>query len=135
MRRTHRITHPFTRRAAYGTLAAATLLVAAATTGTGSADAASHGAASHAAALKRAAASCPSGDVCFWPQPNFGGQVEVWHNPWARTCDWVKARPARSLFNHDNDTWSFYRDANCRSHAITLGPGQSNGHVNVQTWQ
>lgn len=116
-----------THLALAATLFAATAVVAGSGAGAGADD--------RATALERAAASCPVGDVCFWPQPNFGGQVQVWHNPWARTCDWVLARPARSLYNNDNDTWSFYSDANCKTSVVTLSKGQSAADVTVQTWQ
>jgi hypothetical protein len=86
--------------------------------------------------LARAAASCPVASVCFWPEPNFGGQVQVWDDPEVHSCDWAPARPAKSIYNNDdNDTWSFYRDANCRDHARTLKVGESDGNVDVTSWQ
>ncbi|MFI9588071.1 peptidase inhibitor family I36 protein [Streptomyces sp. NPDC052236] len=92
-------------------------------------------AAPNEAATSRAAASCPDGHVCFWSLPDFRGKMTIYDNPVWHDCAATDLQPARSIYNNDDQTWSFYGDLNCTAHAVTLASGETAEHTRVFSWQ
>ncbi|MDT3395944.1 peptidase inhibitor family I36 protein [Streptomyces sp. B1866] len=68
---------------------------------------------------------CPQGDVCGWPRPNFGGPVEILHNP-EPGCDSLNAR---SVSNQSRHRITLYSDYSCRGQHFDL----THGHYSAST--
>jgi Peptidase inhibitor family I36 len=78
---------------------------------------------------------CPQGYVCFWTGPSFSGEMKVYQNPVSHTCDPAPAQPSRTIYNNDDEPWSFYADVQCGAHVVTLSPGEAATDVKVYSWQ
>ncbi|GGU72740.1 hypothetical protein GCM10010211_43230 [Streptomyces albospinus] len=114
--------------AALGSLAAAAALALATT-------APAHartGAVSDAPA--RAAADCPQGYVCFWSEPDFGGEMRAAQNP-QHDCEATPVQPARSVYNHGSDSRTFSSKPRCSVRVGSLEPGGSARSIEVSSWQ
>ncbi|WP_043263077.1 peptidase inhibitor family I36 protein [Streptomyces sp. CT34] len=120
--RIHHVTAALGSLAAAAALALATTIPAHARTG----------AASDAQA--RAAAVCPQGFACFWPEPDFGGEMRTAQNP-DHDCRATPVQPARSVYNHSSDALTFFSRSRC---SVRVGALESGGYaqsVNVSSWQ
>jgi Peptidase inhibitor family I36 len=74
--------------------------------------------------------NCPVGHVCFWPETNYRGQVQIYRNPKWHTCGLIPGNiTARSVTNRDNDTWTFFTNNNCTGAASALPPGGSSRNI------
>ncbi|TDD95824.1 peptidase inhibitor family I36 protein [Actinomadura rubrisoli] len=78
---------------------------------------------------------CPQGYVCFWTEPNFQGKMTVYQNPVSHSCGKTEAQPARTIFNNDDEAWSFYRDLDCTTLAVTLPPGRFAPDTEAYSWK
>ncbi|MGK4585959.1 peptidase inhibitor family I36 protein [Kitasatospora sp. HPMI-4] len=71
-------------------------------------------------------ADCYPGWVCFWPQANYGGQMEAYQGPYIHSCDRVPSGTVRSVVNRDDQTWSLSRDFICNRIGAKVAPGEEN---------
>ncbi|WP_329614572.1 peptidase inhibitor family I36 protein [Streptomyces brevispora] len=71
-------------------------------------------------------ADCYDGWVCFWPQANYGGQMEAYQAPYIHSCDNVPSGTARSVVNRDDQTWSLSQDFICNRIGVKVAPGEEN---------
>jgi hypothetical protein len=81
-----------------------------------------------------AASRCPADHVCFYSGANYTGKMEVHKNPRKHECGVASLRPARSVYNRDDQTWGFYADLKCTDHARTLAPGTGITYTEAFSW-
>lgn len=91
-------------------------------------------AAASAHAPAKPSSHCPEGYVCFWTGPHYSGTIHV-YDPVSYYCDTVPAAPARTVFNNDDKTWSFYADQDCGAHVRTLAPGGVLHDTEIFSWK
>lgn len=82
----------------------------------------------------RAAAACPQGFVCFWPEPSFAGEMRAVRDP-QHECAATPVQPARSVYNHGSASRSFYSAPHCSVHVGTLEPGGTARSISVSSWE
>jgi hypothetical protein len=77
---------------------------------------------------------CPQGYVCFWTGEDFSGEMRVYNNPAYHDCAETDGG-ARTVFNNDDQTWSFYADQSCGAHVTTLESGEYYSGRRVHSWK
>ncbi|QHC22759.1 peptidase inhibitor family I36 protein [Streptomyces sp. GS7] len=82
----------------------------------------------------RAATACPQGSVCFWPEPDFGGEMRAAQSA-QHDCQATPVQPARSVYNHGSDSLTFFSRSNCSVRVGALEPGGSARSVDISSWQ
>ncbi|WP_169922609.1 peptidase inhibitor family I36 protein [Streptomyces lushanensis] len=73
---------------------------------------------------------CYAGWVCFWPQANYGGQMEAYQNPSYHTCDRVPTGngEVRSIVNRDDQAWTLSTNFICNG-GKKIQPGEENSDL------
>ncbi|MFF7307268.1 peptidase inhibitor family I36 protein [Streptomyces sp. NPDC008137] len=97
-----------------------------------SAQAAPDDAAQSAAA--RAKAACPVDNVCFFPEPNFGGTPSNVNPANLPVCGKTPII-AKSVVNHTAEVYSFHDRTGCGGAKVTLNPGQENPNFTAVSWR
>ncbi|MGW1376175.1 peptidase inhibitor family I36 protein [Streptomyces sp. NPDC002446] len=82
----------------------------------------------------RAAAVCPQGSLCFWPEPHFGGEMRAVQDT-QHACRATPVEPARSVYHHGYEPRTFYAGSNCSVPVGTLQPGGSARSISISSWQ
>ncbi|MCX4548215.1 peptidase inhibitor family I36 protein [Streptomyces sp. NBC_01387] len=69
---------------------------------------------------------CYPGWVCFWPEANFGGQMEAYQNPQIHSCDSVPSGTVRSIVNRDDQDWTVSQSWICNGYSKKVASGEVN---------
>ncbi|MBR8641488.1 peptidase inhibitor family I36 protein [Streptomyces tuirus] len=85
-------------------------------------------------AAARAKAACPVDNVCFFPEPNFGGTPSNVNPANLPVCGKTPII-AKSVVNHSADVYSFYDRTGCAGGKVTLNPGQENANLSAVSWR
>ncbi|WP_460497003.1 peptidase inhibitor family I36 protein [Glycomyces tarimensis] len=62
---------------------------------------------------------CEKGNVCFWTEPNYKGEISVFYEP-GNNCDAAYDGVIRSAANRSGKRITLYEDQNCEVPLVTL---------------
>ncbi|GAA0417837.1 hypothetical protein GCM10010357_43980 [Streptomyces luteireticuli] len=74
------------------------------------------------AGVLAAPGNCPSGNVCFYPNYDYGGTPSLYPNPTDHSCGSTPI-VARGVFNNDDQSWTVYHGDGCTGWGVNISPG------------